>query len=444
MKSPLSSIARDILTEKFHALLDECDLVADNAAFGKTLDDLEKFFLIQGRTFLREVFQEKLQERIQQTEQNAEIKECSDCKKKTRYIDTRPKTIVSAHGAITLSRQYRRCFPCKKYSFPVEVTLGLNTSYTNGLKRMVARCVGLGSYRIAQDNLAELCQIYLSPTTLGEVADETAGEIADRLKNNPDVRRNFQEAKGEIEFYADGTFVHIRNADGTTEWREFKLGAFAKRMRGLPALPSEWGTRTLPNPTVVATFASIVDKEEFQELCQTMRRTLGVGGVTSALGDGAKWVWNVTRAVFGKTEECLDIYHGAENISDCGKVLFAEAESKEWFERMRIVLLSEGLAGMERELSSLLAGDLKESERRKITLLLEYFRNNSERLKYAERLALGRAIGSGLIEGACKNLVGKRLKQTGACWRLPRANRIAILCATLYSSQWKIAWKNTY
>ena len=66
MKSPLSSIARDILTEKFHALLDECDLVADNAAFGKTLDDLEKFFLIQGRTFLREVFQEKLQERIQQ------------------------------------------------------------------------------------------------------------------------------------------------------------------------------------------------------------------------------------------------------------------------------------------------------------------------------------------------------------------------------------------
>ena len=148
--------------------------------------------------------------------------------------------------------------------------------------------------------------------------------------------------------------------------------------------------------------------------------------------------------MFGKTEECLDIYHGAENISDCGKVLFAETESKEWFERMRMVLLSEGLAGVERELSSLLSGKLKKSVRAKITLLLEYFRNNSERLKYAERLALGRAIGSGLIEGACKNLVGKRLKQTGACWRLTRANRIAILCATLYSSQWKIAWKNTY
>jgi hypothetical protein len=64
MESPVSAISRALLTEKFHALLDECDLVYENAAFGKTLDDLETFFLIQGRTFLREVFQEKLQERI--------------------------------------------------------------------------------------------------------------------------------------------------------------------------------------------------------------------------------------------------------------------------------------------------------------------------------------------------------------------------------------------
>ena len=71
---------RDILTEKFHALLDECDLVAHNAAFGKTLDDLERFFLLQGRTFLREVFQEKLQERIEQTERN-DAPQCGDCKK---------------------------------------------------------------------------------------------------------------------------------------------------------------------------------------------------------------------------------------------------------------------------------------------------------------------------------------------------------------------------
>jgi len=311
---------------------------------------------------------------------------------------------------------------------------------------MVARCVGQTSYEIARGNLIELCQIYLSPTTIGKIAEETAGEIEERLKNNSEVCRKFQQAKGETEFYADGAFVHILNDDDDTrEWREFKIGAFAKRPPGGFAFPTEWATRKFPKPTAVYAFASIVNKEEFQELCQQVRRTLGVGGVTSALGDGAKWIWNIVREVFGKTNECLDIYHGAENISDCGKILIDGAtERKEWFERMRMVLLSEGLSGMERECSSLLAGKLKKSEREKIESLLEYFRNNAHRLNYAERLATGRAIGSGLIEAACKSLVGKRLKQTGACWRLTRVNRIATLCAALYSDQWEQAWKSTH
>ena len=61
------------------------------------------------------------------------------------------------------------------------------------------------------------------------------------------------------------------------------------------ALPSEWGTRNLPKPSVVYAFAAILDKEEFQKLCHSERRRMGVGGVTSALGDGAPWGWNVTQ-----------------------------------------------------------------------------------------------------------------------------------------------------
>ena len=433
-----------LLTEKFHALLAGCDQITNNSAPEQAFDNMEQFFLIQGRAFLRDVFQDKLQEHIEQTEIN-DSAHCVDCKKKTTIEDKKPKTIISAHGAVKIYRRYYYCSPCEKYSYPVDVTLKLPKKYSNGLKRVVARCVGQTSYEIARGNLIELCQIYLSATTIGNIAAETAREVSERLANNPAVCRKFQQAKGKTEFYADGAFVHILNDDNTQEWREFKLGAFAKREDGQSALPSEWATRKFPKPTATYAFAALVNKEEFQELCQQTRRTLGVGGVTSALGDGAKWIWNIVREVFGKTDECLDIYHGAEHISDCGKVLLeGVAERKEWFERMRLVLLSEGLLGMERELSPLLSGKLKKSEREKIALLLEYFRNNAHRLNYAERLAQGRAIGSGLIEAACKSLVGKRLKQTGACWRLERVNRIAILCATLYSDQWEIAWKNTH
>jgi hypothetical protein len=154
----------------------------------------------------------------------------------------------------------------------------------------------------------------------------------------------------------------------------------------------------------------------------------------------SRGIWNIVWAVFGKTNECLDIYHGAEHISDCGKVLFGESQaSKEWFERMRLVLLSQGFTGVKSELK--LLSELKEKQESAVNSLIEYLRNNADRLNYCERLSSGRVIGSGLIEGACKNLVGRRLKQTGACWRVERANKIAVLSAVLYSDQWRYCWK---
>ena len=54
---PDSPSVRDLLFAKFETLFAECDLVADNAAFGQTLDDMDEFFLIKGRKFLQETFE---------------------------------------------------------------------------------------------------------------------------------------------------------------------------------------------------------------------------------------------------------------------------------------------------------------------------------------------------------------------------------------------------
>jgi len=86
--SPLCA-RRALLMAKFEALLDESDLVADNAAYGETLNDLEEFFLIQGRKFLQETFQEKLQERVDRAEATGAAKECPHCKKKRATKMTR-------------------------------------------------------------------------------------------------------------------------------------------------------------------------------------------------------------------------------------------------------------------------------------------------------------------------------------------------------------------
>ena len=65
--------------------------------------------------------------------------------------------------------------------------------------------------------------------------------------------------------------------------------------------------------------------------------------------------------------------------------------------------------------------------------VLNYFCGHRDRLNYALRLRRGEPIGSGLIEGACKQLIGRRMKQTGAQWDVGNANRMALLCSLSYA-----------
>jgi len=57
--------------------------------------------------------------------------------KKTGKQNTKAKTLAATHGHITLNHTYRYCSGCEQYSFPVDVTLGIETGYSNGLKRLV-------------------------------------------------------------------------------------------------------------------------------------------------------------------------------------------------------------------------------------------------------------------------------------------------------------------
>ena len=144
----ISSEVRAFLHERLDVLLDEGGLVAEHAAFGQTLHDLESFYLNSGRNFLRESFEQTVQDCIERTESHAALKECVQCKK-THYRNTQSKGIVTTHGAITISRARRRCPHCKQSAFPVEKPLGLDTSYTKHLKRLVTRCCGFWTFELA-------------------------------------------------------------------------------------------------------------------------------------------------------------------------------------------------------------------------------------------------------------------------------------------------------
>ena len=154
-------------------------------------------------------------------------------------------------------------------------------------------------------------------------------------------------------------------------------------------------------------FAAVEEKEQFQKRLAYWRYWLRLGSTSdiSALEDGAAWLWNIVREVFGKVWECLDVYHGLEHVSDTGKILYGEEteEYKQWQADTTLEFLEAGFELIEERLNRLEQEKRTDKEKESLRRLRGYLENNRERLGYRERLAQGRAIGSGQVEGACKH-----------------------------------------
>jgi hypothetical protein len=73
---------------------------------------------------------------------------------------------------------------------------------------------------------------------------------------------------------------------------------------------------------------------------------------------------------------------------------------------------------------------------------LNDFCGHQERLNYALRLRRGQSIGSGLVEGSIKQLLNRRLKQTGARWKLAHAGPFVELGALANSPEWDAFWNH--
>jgi len=277
--------------------------------------------------------------------------------------------------------------------------------------------------------------------TIRELCQQEAPKMAEWYRNSPEIHEKFIAAPGVAEVTMDGTCVNT-----TDGWREVKIGIFSKRVLGEGVLPDQWDDRKLPRPSACVAFAAIEKKDRFRRRFGQWKRRLKIDRSTdiSALGDGAAWIWDTILLEFGKIRENLDVYHVLEHLSATGKVLYGEGTERceTWREATTLELMWNGSELIEQRLNGLEQGNLKPKKQESLRLLRGYLEHHRDRLSYRERLSEGRSIGSGQVEGACKNLIGKRLKQTGARWRVRRLNRMAVLCSVRYGDQWKLYWNN--
>jgi hypothetical protein len=87
------------------------------------------------------------------------------------------------------------------------------------------------------------------------------------------------------------------------------------------------------------------------------------------------------------------------------------------------------------------AAGLTAGQRNGADTCIRYLTSKQEFLRYDQALAAGWPIATGVIEGACRHLIGDRLDITGARWGLDGAEAILTLRAVISNGDFEEYWR---
>ena len=170
---------------------------------------------------------------------------------------------------------------------------------------------------------------------------------------------------------------------------------------------------------------------------------MGLTGETEvvAIGDGAHWIWNEMEVILPESRvEIIDFYHAAEKLWEVSRAVFGEEnpKGKIWAERWRHKLhnsdASSAILAMRR-----LRPKSKEA-REAVRKAIHYYEGNRHRMRYREFRDRGYFIGSGVVEGGCKNLIGARFKHGGMKWTKSGLQSMLQLRLAVFNQRWDYLW----
>ncbi len=351
------------------------------------------------------------------------------CGKNASYRRRGDKSVLTSIGHITLGRRYYACRSCGATRTPWDVWAGVDGRHrvTHHARRMIVLAGSDKSFDKASNRLKELCRLEVSNDVVRRICDEEGQRVKDWVKSAPQPAAAFTAAAGAAEFSSDGVKVNT-------------------------ARPEQWDERVLNEPTVRVAWCGIAPCGVVGSSWRRMAERLGLipGQPLSVLADGARWIWDQAAKRFKDlgcgargVEWVVDVYHLMLYLHAFAAARLGERAGKaaEAWTRERVVELIE-LGGprfierlKQRGPDTASAAGLKAWEK-----LLGYLADNRDSLWYGERLKRGLPIGTGLIEGGCKNIIAARLKLNSARWRVRRAERMGAIRCLQYSELWETYW----
>jgi hypothetical protein len=348
--------------------------------------------------------------------------------------------VLTAVGPLTVERGYFNCGDCDQGSFGSDRILGIDGYCTVGARRMACLAGIQQSFSKAEMVLTELAGWNLDDESIRRLCHAEAGRVS-AARDERATATKFAAASGDQELQIDAGKVNTE--DG---WRDVKIAVFACRERGLPAAIADWEQRDLPAPTVRSVIAAVEEASVFGSRCaaEAQRLELTATSTLSILGDGAEWIWNLANRHFPGANQVLDAYHGIEHLAEAAKKVLGEGSesARVETERARTRLLEDGYWGVTEWIGQLAGTMPVGGDGAALGGVLNYFAGHQQRLGYALRLRRGQSIGSGMVEGTVKQLLNRRMKQTGARWKARHVGPFVELGALAASPEWAEHWND--
>jgi hypothetical protein len=386
---------------------------------------------------------------------------CPHCDRSAAYHDDLNRTLVSLFGPIRYERAYYYCRRCGKGQIPFDTQVGIpDHNITPAVERLSSLAGGVSpSFEKGSELLEEMSGVHLSESTVERITEDVGDRIALLLHQEitPGPRVVWQWRRD-----AQGRTVAYLSIDATGTRQQGPGGKKAEgRMAYVGSIfnppPLEEVAQGVPNAKRERLQARYLSGlYALQDMGPLMRRLGDRVGMEQAdlwvaLTDAGSGLEAFAQTNFNRADLVLilDFYHPASYLEKLAKVLFPHDEkaSASQAQQWCSLLKSEGGTVM---LEVLRQWDWPKRRsaalQTQLTEVLRYFENHRHRMDYPEYLAEGWHIGSGVVESACKTVVGQRLKGPGMRWGESGAHALCHVRA-LYRSekgQWQAFWDREF
>ena len=379
---------------------------------------------------------------------------CPDCKEPAKFIGYRHTTLTCLFGKVDYERAYYHCEACGHGHFPTDQEFDVENRKTRAAEEVIALGTVTDAFKEAAEKLvAKMSGLVVSKSTVHRTAEDVGDKLAQKKAVGettlPKKPWNWhQDATGNRVAYVslDATGVlqqgpDHKKAEGKMAW----VGCVFN-----PQPTHEENRRQMKNARYVSGLMSLPEIGfQIRQECQAVE--IKNADLVVALTDGGAGLEDcLLDAVAGQMKQIeyiLDFYHASEHVHDFAKVFLPgdeparKAKAGDWCH----LLKHQGGRALLTELESLDLAEARPAVIESHRLLTNYLRNNLHRTDYPRYVKNGWQIGSGVIESACKSVVGGRLKGPGMRWR-PYGTTAMCQLRALYKSTdrlWDQYWRTS-